>query len=106
MGNEIRHSSRGGLFAGLFVVAIGLVFLLDQQGIVSADYMFRFFWPALFIFFGLDAALCRGCGSRRNIGIFVASFGGLMLLSALGIVKFHIGFELIWPLAATCPWNA
>jgi hypothetical protein len=99
MGNEIRHSMKGGLFAGLFVVAVGLVFLLDQQGIVSADYMFRFFWPALFIFFGLDAAMCRTSPMRRNVGIAVTAFGGLMLLSALGIVRFHIGFELIWPLA-------
>lgn len=98
MGNETRHMPRG-LFAGLFIVAVGLVFLLDQEGIVSADYMLRFLWPAVFIFFGMDAAMCRTNGARRHVGYVLIGIGCLLLLSTLGILKFRIGFELIWPIA-------
>jgi predicted membrane protein len=96
MANEFHRSSRG-LSVGLFIIAIGLVFLLDQEGVVSADYMFRFFWPAIFLFFGLEAALCREGGNRRIFGIVLTSIGALLLLSRVGFLRFHIGFELIWP---------
>jgi hypothetical protein len=98
MANEGRHQSKG-LFAGLFIVAIGLVFLLDQEGVVSAGYMFQFFWPAIFIFFGLDAVMCPEGGNRRNFGFLLIGIGGLLLLSRTGFLHFHIGFELIWPIA-------
>jgi len=98
MGNEVHRGSRG-LFAGLFFVALGLVFLLDQEGVVSADYMFRYFWPAIFIFFGLEAALCKNNPGRRNIGMIITGVGVLLLLSTLHVFRFHIGFDLIWPLA-------
>ena len=67
MANELRPSSRG-LSVGLLIVAIGLVFLLDQEGVVSADHLFSYFWPAVFIFFGLEAALCREGGNKRIQG--------------------------------------
>ncbi len=97
MANGTHRATRG-LFAGLFIVALGVVFLLDQEGIVSADYMFRFFWPAVFIFFGLEGVFCGCGGTRRNIGIVLTAIGILLLLSSLNLLRFHIGFELIWPL--------
>lgn len=98
MANEGRHIPRG-LFAGLMIASVGLVLLLDQQGVVSAEYMFRFLWPAIVIFFGVDAAMCRTSPMRRNLGFVVIGFGVLMLLSQLGLLHVHIGFELLWPLA-------
>jgi hypothetical protein len=98
MASNFGRSSRG-LFTGLFIIAIGLIFLLDQEGVVSADYMFRFFWPAILIFFGLEAALCREGGNRRIFGIVMTAIGVLLLVSKFGFLHIHIGFELIWPLA-------
>ena len=98
MASNFTRSSRG-LFTGLFIIAIGLIFLLDQEGIVSADYMFRFFWPAIFIFFGLEAAFCRESGNRRIFGIVMTAIGVLLLVSKFGFLHIHIGFELIWPVA-------
>jgi hypothetical protein len=89
--------SRKGLAVGFLIVAIGLILLLDQQGIVSASYVFRFFWPAIFIFFGIETALCPGASSsRRIVGILMIAFGGLLLLGALGIL--HVGLYSLWPL--------
>jgi hypothetical protein len=88
--------SRKGLAVGFLIVAIGLILLLDQQGIVSASYVFRFFWPAIFIFFGIQTAVCRGNSARLTVGILMIAFGGLLLLGSLGIL--HVGLYSLWPL--------
>lgn len=42
-----------GLFWGIVITAIGVVFLLDQLEIVHAAYIFDFFWPLILIGFGV-----------------------------------------------------
>jgi len=88
--------SRKGLAVGFLIVAIGLILLLDQQGMVSASYVFRFFWPAVFIFFGIQTAVCRGNSARLMVGILMVAFGCLLLLGALGILR--VGLYSLWPL--------
>jgi hypothetical protein len=90
--------SRAGFFLGVFIVAIGIVLLLDQQGIVSAHYVYRFFWPAVFIFFGVEFLVsCGGRGSRALVGFLMLAFGGLLLAGAVGYL--NVGFQTLWPLA-------
>jgi Cell wall-active antibiotics response 4TMS YvqF/Domain of unknown function (DUF5668) len=92
------NRSRNGLFLGLFIVAIGIVLFLDQAGIVSAHYVYRFFWPAIFIFFGLEFLIsCKGAGGRGLIGFLLLAFGLLLLVGALGFL--NVGFQTLWPLA-------
>jgi hypothetical protein len=89
--------SRRGLFIGLFIVAIGLILLLDQERIVSAEYVFHFFWPAVFIFFGVELVVsCRGAGGRGLIGVLMLAFGLLLLAGSLGYI--HAGLDTLWPL--------
>lgn len=93
------HEGRGYpkfLLIGLLVIAVGVVFLLDQIGIVSADHIFRYFWPLALIFWGVENVLsCRRSGWFW--GVFLALAGSLLLLSNLGL--FHITFNVIWPTA-------
>lgn len=90
--------SRAGFFIGLLIVAFGLVLLLDQEGIVSAHYVYRFFWPAIFVFFGLEFLVsCRGRGGRGLAGVLMLAFGLLLLAGALGFV--NVGFQTLWPVA-------
>jgi LiaF transmembrane domain len=90
--------SRKGVFVGLLIVAFGLVLFLDQEGIVSAHYVYRFFWPALFIFFGLEFLIsCRFSGGRGLVGFLMLAFGLLLLTGALGYL--NVGFQTLWPLA-------
>lgn len=92
------NRSRRGLFVGLLIVAFGLVLLLDQEGIVSAHYVYRFFWPAIFIFFGLEFLVsCRGRGGRALIAFLLLAFGLLLLVGALGYL--NVGFQTLWPIA-------
>jgi len=85
-----------GLSWGLAIIAIGTIFLLDQMGIVSAGYIFRFFWPAVLIFFGVEGVVfCSGPG--RFWGSFLTLAGVVLLLSNLGYL--HIRWSMFWPLA-------
>jgi len=94
MVNDIRRFPRG-FFFGLFIVAAGLILLLGQMGIISASYIFRFFWPAILIFFGFEGVfLCSGLG--RFWGSLSMIAGGIMLLSNLGYI--HVSLAIIWPL--------
>lgn len=92
------NRSRTGLFVGLFIVVFGLVLLLDQEGFVSAHYVYRYFWPAIFIFFGLEFLVSsRFRGGRGLLGTLMFAFGLLLLVGALGYLD--VGFQTLWPVA-------
>src|SRR5579864_338980 len=91
----------GGVAFGLVLVALGIVLLLGQMGIVSTDYLFRFFWPAIMIFFGVELMFSRNRFSRNRFnqeaGGFLLMAGIVLLLSKLGY--FHFSFSVVWALA-------
>ena len=75
------NRSRRSLLAGLCIVAVGIVLLLDQQGLVSAAYLLRFFWPAVFICFGVETVIsCKARGGRGLVGLLLTAFGVLLLI--------------------------
>lgn len=88
--------SRTGACIGVIILIVGLILLLDQMGYVSAEYVFRFFWPSIFIFFGIKMAVCRGNPYRMLIGVLLALFGLFLLLGSFGIL--HVGLNTMWPL--------
>ncbi|MDE3168775.1 MAG: hypothetical protein KGL75_01430 [Acidobacteriota bacterium] len=53
--DDRRHL--GGLFIGIVVTAIGVIFLLDQLEIVHAAWVFQVFWPVILIGFGVAMIL-------------------------------------------------
>jgi len=91
----------GGMAFGIFLVALGIVLLLRQMGIVSTDHLFHFFWPAVMIFPGVELLFSKGRISRnrfnREAGGFLIMAGIILLLSKLGY--FHFSFSVIWALA-------
>ena len=96
MRNNIARPRRG-LFIGLTILSLGVILLLDQEGFVSAEKIFHFFWPAIFIFFGLENILFTPpTEGRRTWGWVLLALGVLMLGSRLGIPFLHI--QNIWPL--------
>lgn len=64
MYKEWKHSYGGGrLFSGIVVMTVGLIFLLNNLGILRAQWIFRvWFWPLLLIGFGV-VQLLRGRNS-------------------------------------------
>lgn len=85
-----------GLVGGLLIIAIGIIFLLDQQHIVSASHVFRIFWPAFFIFLGLEDLLAGYDARKRTWGALLVAGGSLLLLDQLGYI--HVRIALLWPL--------
>lgn len=47
----------GGLFIGILITVIGVIFLLDQMEIVHAAYLFEVFWPVVLIGLGMSIIL-------------------------------------------------
>ncbi|MGC1201981.1 MAG: DUF5668 domain-containing protein [Candidatus Acidiferrales bacterium] len=89
---------RNGLFFGVLIIAVGILFLLDSLGYVTAGYVFQTFWPVILIYFGVTHLLCREGGRRSLWGVALIVIGALFLLSNLGIFNARFGFDTLWPL--------
>lgn len=90
------HRPQRGLFVGLAILSVGIILLLDQEGILSADRVFFYFWPAIFIFLGVENLFFSTSGNRRAWGWIFLIFGFLLLGSQLGFRFFRA--QDIWPL--------
>ena len=93
---ERRGSGAAGpLFPGLLIMAVGIVFLLDNLDLVESGQVLRF-WPVLLIALGvkhLSEARDRGTGVS---GAVLAGVGGLLLLSSLNVIDVDVW--QLWPL--------
>ena len=76
----------GRLVVGLIVVALGVVFLLDEMDFVAAKQVLRW-WPVLALAWGL--MMLTGLWCRRNVvaGLLVSLFAGWFLLLRLAVVQ-------------------
>ena len=92
-GNTSRNASR--LFAGLVVIALGAIALLDNFNIVRIGNVWRL-WPLILIAVGL-AKLLRPRGSPGRFAGTLLSIAGLwLLLENLGVWPYSLGD--LWPL--------
>lgn len=83
------------LVFGVIVLVAGLLLLLDQFGIISADRAFRF-WPVILIVFG-SLNLFGDCGRGRRIwGGVLVLVGVLLELEEFGVGR--VGIQTIWPI--------
>jgi len=90
-----RRGTQGGLVAGIVIVAVGVILLLDQEGVVHAWDVWRF-WPVVLIGFGLARMVRSGDAPDKLWGIIEIGFGVIFLLGALGYR--HFSFSHTWPL--------
>jgi Predicted membrane protein len=76
------------LFTGLFIIGIGVFFLLRQLGYVdiSLGELFSTFWPVILIFFGLNQLLAGGWW-----GMILLVVGGTFLGNNLDLFDWSIG---------------
>ncbi|HEV8630658.1 MAG TPA: DUF5668 domain-containing protein [Thermoanaerobaculia bacterium] len=89
-----RHALPRLLFGGA-LVAVGLLFTLDNLGMVDAGHWMRL-WPGLLLLFGIGCILTASRGSEVFYGSLWSLAGGIMLLDNLHLVSISI-FDL-WPL--------
>jgi predicted membrane protein len=80
---------------GLIVIALGVIYTLDNLGIIYADSFIRF-WPLLIVLYGLSKIVQSEAVPQRLWGAFWVLVGGLWLLDKLNIIYFSI--VDLWPL--------
>ncbi|HUA02159.1 MAG TPA: DUF5668 domain-containing protein [Candidatus Aquilonibacter sp.] len=95
MSDQPRRFVGPGLWVGLWITALGVIFLLDQLGIVPARISFHLVWPLILVGFGLGGVLSNNPG-HRFWGAVVLTIGGLSLSNQLGFL--HIRLVVLWPL--------
>ncbi len=83
------------LVLALVIIALGILFTLNNLGIVRAGDFLRL-WPALLILLGLMRFSQPGEAPPRVIGLMVAGLGVLLLLQNLDLIHFSIWS--LWPL--------
>ena len=94
------------LILGVGIVALGVVFLLDNLGIIYVRDVWDF-WPALLIIFGLSKLAQPKGASGRIVGLIFTVIGAAFLLDNLRLIHFNlwdywpvilvfIGVSMVW----------
>jgi predicted membrane protein len=87
-----RGARPPGMVAGIVLIALGTLFLLDHMEIVEAGRLFKF-WPLILVAIGLVKFL----NDRSRVGGAITIVIGVLLqLSQLGFM--HLTWGTLWPL--------
>src|SRR5258708_3151103 len=90
------HGPGGRLVIGSIVLVLGILFLLENLGIVYVARLWEF-WPVILIGVGI-ARIVEGRGLHtRLLGAMVAAIGLLFLANNLGYLPWNL-WRLLWPL--------
>lgn len=95
MYNRDRRVTGPGILIGLWITTLGVIFLLDQLGLVPAHLSFQFVWPGILIALGLGGVFSNNPG-YRFWGAVLLTWGALSLSNVLGLM--HFRFASLWPL--------
>lgn len=91
-----QHPGHGHLGAGLVLLIIGAVFLLNNLGVFYIDDV-RKYWPVLLIAAGVAHLFSSRHGIRSLVwGGLLGSIGGLLLARNLGYIHMDV-WQIIWP---------
>ena len=95
---EARRAERGmtsQVLMGVLVIAVGLLFLLDNLDIIDVHDALAF-WPLVFIFAGVAKLLDTSSPNGYLVGLAGIGVGVVMILQRLGIIYFS--WRAAWPL--------
>jgi predicted membrane protein len=79
---------------GLVVIGLGVLFTLDNLGVIAAGEILRW-WPALVLAFGLARLTGTCCRRSLTTGVFFSLLGALLLLSRFDFI--HVDLWDFWP---------
>lgn len=93
MNEQKRHRDAGGLFAGIMLIVIGTLFLLDHLGYADLHDVLHNYWPMFLVAFGLSRFVHR---RRAWSGVWLIVIG--LWLQATTLHLWGVTFESSWPL--------
>ena len=83
------------LIFGIVVVTLGVLFTLDNMGVVRAGEILRW-WPAALVLYGLARLTGFCCRTNMTAGAVFTVVGGWLLLHNLHLLRY--GLWDLWPL--------
>lgn len=87
-----RSSAGSGAFAGLVILTVGVILLLDRMGIVHGREILKY-WPLALVAAG--AFNLVNDRESRAWGVLLIVVGGVLSLRPLGVAD--VGFRELWP---------
>ena len=94
-GNMCGPNATGGMIIGLCVIAVGVLFLLRNVGILYFDDIWQY-WPVILIVVGLSKLANTHSASQVTSGLIIGGLGTIFLLRNLGYIYGDI-WQYIWP---------
>lgn len=88
-------NSTGGMIIGLGVIAVGVLFLLRNVGILYFDDIWQY-WPVILIVIGISKLANTHSASQVTSGLIIGGLGTIFLLRNLGYIYGDI-WQYIWP---------
>ncbi|MBZ5635506.1 MAG: cell wall-active antibiotics response protein [Acidobacteriia bacterium] len=88
-------NATGGLIIGLGVIAVGVLFLLRNVGVLYFDDIWQF-WPVILILIGISKLTNTHSASSVTSGLIIGGIGTVFLLRNLGYIYGNI-WEYVWP---------
>jgi predicted membrane protein len=79
---------------GILVIAIGMLFLLDNLGIIDVRHALAF-WPLAFIVAGAVKFFDTGSHNGHAVGLALIAVGAMLMLQRLGWLYFS--WNTMWP---------
>ncbi|MFA6470082.1 MAG: DUF5668 domain-containing protein [Bacteroidota bacterium] len=74
---------------GVMIIAVGVVFMLDNLEIIYAGSILRY-WPAILVVYGITKGVQSRNSSGQLFGWIIAAVGVLMLLDRLEFIYFRV----------------
>jgi predicted membrane protein len=88
---------QGRIFWGLFLIVLGILFLLDQMGRIDFGDVVSDYWPVIFILIGISILINSRFQSVGSAAFFIL-FGVFFLLQELDVFGRDV-WSYVWPLA-------
>jgi hypothetical protein len=93
--NRARRGAQGQVVLGVLVIALGLLFLLDNLGLIELGRVLAF-WPLLIVVLGIVKLVDTDSSNDKVLGIVLIALGATLLLNRLGY--FYFTWHMTWPL--------
>jgi len=94
-GTMCGSNATGGMIIGLGAIAVGVLFLLRNVGILYFDDIWQY-WPVILIVLGISKLANIHSASQVTSGLIIGGLGTIFLLRNLGYIYGDI-WQYIWP---------